>query len=402
MNILQIASKIPIPPKDGGMLLMYNFAKGYFKNGNDVTFASLNTKKHNVDLKKCNNELLKFCEFQSVNIDTSINPFYFIYYLFLKMPYNISRFHSKEFEVKLKLILEQKKYDVIVFEGLYVTSYLKIIRKYSNTISVLRQQNIEHKIWERLAKNSKNLFKKLIYSIIWKKIKNYELEIINSFDAIIPVTNVDAEYFKNNGCNTSIHVAEFCIDLEKYVVNKNDKNLFTLFHIGSMDWRPNQESILWFLESVWPKINLKFPDLRFVIAGKNMPDFIKNLKYKNVEILGEVEDAIEFINSHTVMVVPLLSGSGIRVKIIEAMALEKTIITTSIGAEGINYTDNKNIKIANSNIDFLNAISDLINNKTQCDEIGKNARKLVEKDFDLNVIVGNLVKFYQNLPLRTD
>ena len=120
-------------------------------------------------------------------------------------------------------------------------------------------------------------------------------------------------------------------------------------------------------------------------------------KIPNVHIVGEVEDAKKFIDSNSIMIVPLLSGGGIRVKIIEGMALSKAIISTSVGAEGLNYKDHSNIWIADKKEDFLKALAYFKEDKSRILEMGKSARKLVEKDYDENVISKKLISFYEEL-----
>ena len=120
-----------------------------------------------------------------------------------------------------------------------------------------------------------------------------------------------------------------------------------------MDWTPNIEGLNWFLDEIWPEINRKFPKSHFYLAGRDMPEDFYKRKSPNVHIVGEVEDAKNFINSNSIMIVPLLSGGGIRVKIIEGMALEKAIISTSVGAEGLHISHKKNIWIADTKVRWL-------------------------------------------------
>ena len=164
-----------------------------------------------------------------------------------------------------------------------------------------------------------------------------------------------------------------------------------------MNWIPNEEGIDWFLNKVWDLINMKMPDLKFYLAGREMPDWLINNKKTNVEVVGEVESAQDFINSKVIMIVPLFSGSGIRIKIIEGMALGKAIISTKLGAEGIHYEDNKNILIANTPEEFVDQIEKCIKSKKLCETIGFNARKLIEKKYDNKKIIQNLVDFYKEI-----
>lgn len=148
------------------------------------------------------------------------------------------------------------------------------------------------------------------------------------------------------------------------------------------------------MDSIWPQ--LRGEDIELHLAGRKMPSYLMDLHGGNLHIHGEVESATDFMHAHDIMIVPLLSGSGIRIKIIEAMACGKAVITTKVGAEGIAYTNNKDIIIATSAEEFKQAIIDLSQNPDKVVEIGKNARALIEKHYNNADIIQELINFYQN------
>ena len=154
------------------------------------------------------------------------------------------------------------------------------------------------------------------------QLRKFELSFINTYDTIIPITKRDDKLLTEFGNNKPSHVSPTGIDLTKY--NKSEINFseIRLFHLGSLDWIPNTEGLLWFLQNIWKKLTVQHPDLTFTIAGRNAStDFIKQIKsYRNIIFKGEIENAIDFMHQHNVMIVPLLSGSGMRIKIIEGMA----------------------------------------------------------------------------------
>ena len=164
-----------------------------------------------------------------------------------------------------------------------------------------------------------------------------------------------------------------------------------------MNWIPNQEGIRWFLFNVWPDVHKQFPDLKYYLAGREMPAWMLSLNLPNVVVLGEVEDAPVFLNSKAIMIVPLFSGSGIRVKIIEGMAAGKTIVSTGIGAEGINYTNRHNILIADAPCEFFEMISLCVQDPEICKKIGKRARNLIETEYNSDNLIQKMVAFYKQL-----
>ena len=164
-----------------------------------------------------------------------------------------------------------------------------------------------------------------------------------------------------------------------------------------MNWMPNDEGIYWFLKNVWDKVAKREPDVVLNLAGRHMPKWLTKLKKKNVNVLGEVPDAKEFIKNNDIAVVPLLSGSGIRIKIIESMAMGRTVVTTMVGAEGIQYSEYENIIIADSPAKMVEVICKLLKDPMDAMRIGKNARRLVEDIYDNKKIIDRLLIFYDEI-----
>nr|WP_280790406.1 glycosyltransferase family 4 protein [Pedobacter petrophilus] len=187
------------------------------------------------------------------------------------------------------------------------------------------------------------------------------------------------------------------IDLERYQVDKTKTSFPTLFHLGAMDWRPNREGLEWFLDDIWPDIEKLNKDLRFYIAGKNMQKHFFEYDSDNLIVEGEVFDAVDFMNSKAIMIVPLISGTGMRVKIIEGMAMKKCIIATTTAAEGINCKHGYDILIADSADEFYRSILQCIINPKRWMEIGENARKTVETDHGIYLISSKMLKIYEQL-----
>ena len=397
MKILQLCHRVPVPPSDGGTLAMYNLTKGFIANGIDVQILALNTLKHFIDTKDLLINSKPIAPLDAVTVDTSANARDALRYIFSNNSYNIVRFYSAEFDEKLKEILSAKEFNLIQLESLFMVPYLETIRKYSTAKVVLRSHNVEFKIWERMTALAPFGFKKAYFKHLTDRLKNYEISHLNSYDMLVAITEEDADFFKSSGCNIPIAVAPFAVAIDDYKMNSTAVETHSLFHLGSMDWMPNIEAMKWFLETVWKKIHKKFPDLKFYIAGRNMPDEFKNLKLKNVEVIEDVNDAKKFISSKQIMVVPLQTGSGMRVKIIEGMALGKTVISTSIGAEGIDSTHLKNILIANTPDEYIYWIEKCLLDKTLSETIGSNAKSLIETTYDNKIISKNLIQLYQNI-----
>jgi glycosyltransferase involved in cell wall biosynthesis len=397
MNILFLCNKSPYPPKEGGPIAMNVNIKGLTEAGHKVKVVALNTNKYFVNPDEIPEKYKKETGIEFVYVDLSIKPLDAFFNLFSDKSYHVERFVSDDVNKKLIQILKENRFDIVQLEMLYMAPYLETIRRHSDAKIILRAHNIEYLIWERITSVTKNPLKKQYLGTLTRKLRNYELSVMDKFDGIATITAKDAEFFRKAGCRIPLTDIPFGIDINNYKPEYTAKDEVSLFHLGSMNWMPNEEGVRWFLDNAWPEIHKANPNLKFYLAGRMMPGWLINLKINNVEVVGEVDDATKFINEKGIMIVPLLSGSGIRIKIIEGMALGKTIISTTIGAEGINYKKGRDILIADTPEEFHKAVSQCINDKDYCSSIGRNARKLIENDHNIKKIIDKLIRFYNKV-----
>jgi len=398
MNILQICNKPPFPPQDGGSIGMNNITNGLLDFNHKVKVIAVNPPKHFVNINDLPPDYVSSTRLELVYMDTSVKLFAAFKNLFTSQSYHIQRFISEEFDSRLISILKNETFDIVQIESIFLMSYMDTIRKYSKAKVILRSPNIEYLIWKRMTKTAINPLKKWYLSILTKRLKKFEFSQLNKADAVYTVTINDMDFYKSHGCKVPITFIPTGIDMTKKLdVDFNKVEFPSIFHIGALDWLPNQEGIQWFLKNVWDRVHLAFPQLKFYIAGRNTPQWLFNINKPNVEVLGEIADAGEFISSKSIMLVPLMSGSGMRVKIIEGMMLGKAIISTTIGVEGIIYQSDGNILIANSPDEFFNAISRCVQNRSFCEEIGKKALLNAENNYDNNLLTKKLIRFFEEI-----
>lgn len=397
MKILQICNKVPYPALDGGRIAMNNLTEGLIEAGCEVKILAMSTPRHLAKIENLPADYVAKTKIEIEFVNTSIKIIDAAINLFTFDSYNVKRFYSGNFEKKLVSILKSNSFDVIQLESLYATPYIKAIRKNSQAKIIFRAHNIEYKIWQRLSRQEKNPFRKWYMKLLASRLKKYEITQFNRIDAIAAITQEDTTEAKKMGCSKPITVAPFGIDLRKYYITKKEIELNSIFHLGSMDWQPNEEAIKWFLENVWPKLHQKHGNLKFYLAGRNMPSWILESNLTNVFVEEEIKNPIDFMTSKNIMVVPLLSGGGMRVKIIEGMAMGKTVISTRIGAEGIQYKNNQNILIADSPSAFANTIDQCLSDPTFCKIIGENSKSLVKQHYNNLQICTELINFYKQL-----
>ena len=396
MKILQLCSKPPYPPVDGGTLAMNSITSGLLCNGHSVKVLSVESQKHKVNQRAVTDEYANATQFESVFID--LKPHFFSAFAawLTGESYHVKRFQSNKFAKKLTNILKRNTFDIIHIESIFLTPYLPVIRQHSDAKVILRSHNVEHLIWQRLAGCTKISLKRNYLKNLSLTLKNYELSHINQYDGIVCITRKDMEYFRNNGCTKPMAAIPFGIDYTDDIEYAQEED-YSLFHIGSMDWQPNKEGITWLLNDIWPEINRQLPKARLYLAGRKMPEKLLKAKYPNVSIVGEIPDAMYFIASKKINIVPLLSGSGIRVKIIEAMSAGKVVISTAIGAEGINCTDGKDILIANTPQEFVAQLKHCFDDAEFCRTIGDNARRLIKEEYNTEKTTAQLLEFYNSV-----
>jgi glycosyltransferase involved in cell wall biosynthesis len=360
--------------------------------------VSLNAKKNRPNDVFEEDDLPGKIKYRAYDIDTSVSFFDAFLDLFSKSTYNIDRYYDENFEKLLVRTVKNTNYDIIQFEGLFVAPYIDEVRKNCKAKLVYRAHNIEHQIWERLALQKSDPFKKMYLSLIARRIKKYEIQQINKFDAIAVFTGQDKSIMMMYGAKIPVEIVPVGIDLAQYHPDFEKTEFPSLFFLGSLDWMPNREGIEWFLQTFHNDLVSDALRVKFYVAGNDIPEeFDDYEEMGKIFIQGIVDDGMEFVNSKSIMIVPLLSGGGMRVKIVEGMAMQKCIISTSLGAEGINYKNGVNILIANTRDEFFKAIKRCAADEDYCKAIGVNARKLIEKQHDVNKITHNLISLFQQL-----
>ncbi|TVQ90347.1 MAG: glycosyltransferase [Bacteroidetes bacterium] len=399
MKILQLTNKIPFPPRDGGAIATLNISLGLQALGHDITILGMNTSKHYTDLSKLPDYISNSIDIREVKTHTHINfADAFINLLFSRLPYTGTRFFTEEYSRILVKLLNEKNFDVVQIEGLYMCYYIPLIKKHSKALVAFRAHNLEHEIWERVANQDSSFLRKIYLKNLSLRIKRFKNQILNTYDLLIPITQRDALIFEQMGNIRPICVIPAGLDKEKFLNYHGNKISPNVFFIGTLDWFPNQEGLVWFIDHVWDKIIEKHKEIEFHVAGRNAPEWLRKMLESKPGVFfhGEVDDAAEFMQKSAIMIAPLFSGSGMRVKVIEGMAMGKAIITTSVGAEGIPVENGKNIFIEDEPYNFAVKLNHLIENKKLFDDIGKNAVKFVAENFDNHKISSKLADFYQS------
>ncbi len=398
MKVLFLCKKFPYPLKDGESIAVSNLCKELKALGCEITLLCMNTSKHYLDPKALPSEYNYFKKIHSVDLDNTLKPWKAIASMVSGESYHISRFNSIVFRTRLIEVLKEENFDIIQLETLYLAPYIDTIRAYSKARIVMRAHNVEHEIWERITQHTGSNIRKWYLGHLTRKLRQYEIEQFPSYDYLVTLTDRDLKQFKDKGYKNGASSAPIGFDSSQYpyaVPVFGSK--MSLCFIGSLDWMPNLAGLHWFLESCWPLIHKKWPDVSLHIAGRNTPMSLLQLRMPNVTIHGEVSDAVEFISQHSAMVVPLFSGSGMRVKIVEGMVMGKVIISTSLGREGIEGKHKEHLLLADGAHEFLKAIDYCVEHPVEALRIGQKAQEKASLQFDGRNAAQQVLNIYHDL-----
>ncbi len=396
MKILLLTNKSPWPPKDGGSAATLAMIDSLDYCGANLKVLSLNTVKHFTDPATIPPRYSDSKRLELVYHNTKPAPLKVAgNLLFSDKPYITERFESLTFR-KAIVASGPENFDIIQFEGLAITRYLPLLRKITNARLIFRPHNIEHIIWKGLAENEKNPLKRKYFRLLASRLMVLESEAANNSDALVAITRNDLEWFLGSGLRKPAIVSHPFFrkaDIIKVPEECND-----VFFIGSLDWQPNIKGITWFTENIWPLVIRVRPDARLHIAGRNPGKGLrKKFNGHNIKFYGEVEDSAEFMKDKLIMIAPLFEGSGLRMKIIEAMSHGRVVVSTSRAAEGIGCTDGMDIFIRDTPEKFASCITFLLNNRQEHELIAANALRNVSENYDILAEGEKLMNFFSGL-----
>jgi len=403
MNILQLCKKFPYPSIDGETIAITNLGKALNHWGCDVTLLAFNTTKHYFDTSLLPTHYDHYKQIETVDIDNRLNPLHALRYLKAKDSYQLGRFKSKALEKKLAALLVAKKYNAVIVESAHMAHYIGTIRAHSDAQVIMKCHNVEHELWSRIAGNTRFWPKQWYLNKEAEMMKSFEFTATEAADGVIFLSKRDQSIFGKGGFKNRSIINPSSLQMDKYdrPVRKMSPNRFSIGFIGSLDWIPNVEGLKWFLDNVWPKLRKMLPYAEFHVAGRNPSNDFYNQESQKIYIHGEVRSAIDFMAEQDVLVVPLLSGSGIRIKILEALALGRTVITTKLGAEGIDAVHGEHLLVADDPVAFAQNIQYCALDDQLMDRLTTNGKAFVRNNYDVLAQTRHLLKFinpyYPNL-----
>ena len=366
---------------------MDSFLKCLLNSEAKVDHICISTKKHPFKKESYPNKFRSVINIYNHFIDTKVTFLRALLSLFEKGSYKVNRFYCKKLEKKINNELKNIKYDCIILESLFTTSYIKTIKSISQSKIYLRSHNVEHKINLINFKNILNP-RKIYLSKILKDLKKYELKTLNEVDGIMTISKDDKLDFEKLGIKKPIVNINVAIKVDSYSNNYNSKNIF---YLGSMNWKPNIDALNKLI-NIFPKVRKNEPFCKLYIAGSFKNNHFKTDQINNIYFDGFVDEIKEYAINRGILVCPTISGSGIRIKILEMMSIGIPIITTRLGSSGIDNSSQCLI-IKDNEVDIVDSIIELIKNIDLRKKIGHNAIEYIKKNHNIDKISKQLIEF---------
>jgi polysaccharide biosynthesis protein PslH len=401
MNILWVKAGGLVPPDAGGKIRSYNILRQLAKH-HEITFFSFYAAHAN----DVHEELAQF--FQRVvciplNLPQPRGAGELLNYashLFSQEPYNVTKYCRPVVRRRLRDLLQQTKYDVIVCDFIAAAG---VIPWDWPCFKVLFAHNVEATIWERHYQVARNSLWKAVSRFEWKKMEAAERRYLQKADHVLAVSENDRKAFARFVNPRKLTVIPTGVDTDFFQPGGENEIPNSLVFTGSMDWLPNEDGIFYFASEIFPLILRQAPDATLCIVGRKPTRRLQDLasRLRKVRLTGWVEDVRPYLAECAVCVVPLRIGGGTRLKIFEAMSMAKAVVSTSIGAEGLPVKDHEHLLLADDPASFAECTLRLLGNGSLRTQIGQAARHLVEKNYDWSTVSGKFGEILENVVRRT-
>jgi glycosyltransferase involved in cell wall biosynthesis len=384
MQILFVATNLPVPPNNGQAIRSLAIIQALASSGHGLSFLSFANTSRLKDL----HPLPSFChsidllELVMKNLTDRTDFLQRLKCLLALKPYSVERFRSAAMRARIQEKLSGGRYDLILCDGLYALANIPI-----STIPIaLNCHNVEYMILKRYAQLERNPFKKYYASIESYLMRSAERHGCHRVARAMVCSQIDLELLRRLRPDLRVFVVPNVVDtdsiqpLEKKHLGSTDPVL--LFH-GIMDWYPNRDAVEFFARAILPRVRAECPDVRLIVAGRNPPNqFVEQFRSDpKIEFTGTVPDMRPYLAAATVVIVPLRVGGGTRIKILEACAAGKPIVSTSLGAEGLDLAPGKEIILADDPVEFARSVVNLLQHPARSETVAKSARAAVTERY---------------------
>ncbi|HZT75637.1 MAG TPA: glycosyltransferase [Vicinamibacterales bacterium] len=320
------------------------------------------------------------------------------------LPYAVSKYRSRAYRSTLSTLLRDTPFDLVVCDFLFPAVNLP---DRLPCPAVIFTHNVESEIWRRYAETKTSGLERWLYGAQYRRMLRYEARTLARFDGVLAVSDADAQTFARlypDAIARPVHVVQTGVDTAYFKpspVQPVHSRVPSLVFTGSMDWLPNEDAMQFFAREILPLVRGELPDVRLTIVGRAPTPAVKKLADDAaIEVTGRVDDVRPYMDAAAVYVVPLRIGGGTRLKIFEAMAMGKAVVSTTVGAEGLPVTPDVHARIADGPRAFADAVVDLVRHPDRRRQLEAAARSLVVERFDWSAVAGDLEAALERVALR--
>lgn len=388
-NLLFLSLRFPYPPQRGDRIRAYYFIKELSKEYN-ITLISFYESEEELEQI---DELRKYCSQVEVIKFSQIRAYFnSIIYSFSSKPIQVGYWYSPKMRKMVDKLVESNDFDIMHAQFFRMAQY---VTKYTDYPKVLDLTDALSLNLHRRAQLDRGLSLPLI-KLEERRVRKYEIEIINNFDVGTMVSPFDRDYLLELDNSLKLDVIPMGVDLEYFSPAETGYKTRILF-TGTMNYFPNYDAALYFCNEILPLIKQELPEVSFYVVGNNPHKQLRQIACNDIVVTGHVPDVRPYFADSAVFVCPLRSGSGMQTKNLEAMAMGVPIVTTSIGLEGLEATSGKEIFVADDPNDFANHVIQLIREPELRRKISENGRKLVETKYSWPKITKRLTQIYEQI-----
>lgn len=380
-KILYISPRYFFPANDGAKIVFYNTAKELSKYNKLDYITNVSKEDFSYNFKEVNKI---FEEFLYEIRDVSKQDFKYLFMSFLKKDsYFFRKYHTKTFKKMILELMSKNKYDIVWLESAYMTTFAGYIKTIDKNVKIVsRSHNVEHLLLERIAFEEKNKFKKYLIEREAKFWKDLEFKYLKFVDKFITISESDKKYFLEINPDLALKTEVLLpwVDFEKYKFTHltTEKNLV---FIWMMDYFPNIQAVKWFKEKVFDEICIFDKEIKFYIIWKNAWAEIKALASDRIIVEDWKNKDTDYFNKARIFIVPLLSWSWIKLKVLNALAMGKPILSTKIGLEWINLENYKDVFCSDDPEMWKSIILQNIWKSETLERIAENGRRFVAQNF---------------------
>ncbi len=393
MRVFVISPNIPWPPTDGGRIVVYNTTKALVELGHRVGFVGIGEPGAGVPP-----ELGAMVQVWSWEARTKISRWGALRSVFSAEPYVMTKFHPRGLDQCVLAAADEFRPDVVHVEFLSMGVYGRAVAAARGIPVVLRLHNVDSTLMQRFRDSQRNPLTRWFAGLEHRRLCEYERTNLGSFDRRVAITPVDAAVLERTA-GVSVGSIPSGIDTEYYRPGLQAVEESTVVYVASMDWLPNVDSARWFLDEVWPQVRRAVGTARFVLVGRHPPfDLVERADGRSVVVTGSVEDVRPWLATAAVVAVPTRIGSGMRIKILEALAMGKPVVSTRVGCEGIaGLEDGRNVVLADDAGEFARRIAALLKDRERRTALGTAARALVVEYYQWRDVAKAFERIYREL-----